>query len=540
MTAKKENDPEQMIAAAGAVAALALFPVVFLATIAWKSPEFVAKNKGTWLKIGIGLTALMVVSFFLFIADMAPWRIAYLNHEYFLGITAGFLVSYAMLAWGVGSGLVFLAAPFVLRPKKKDGDNVIRTADFKDAAQESSEATFRLAQDLFVNSNSVPVAFNLKTEEVVMLDQARRRYHVLALGGTGMGKSNLMMILILHALYHEQPCIIIDPKGDESFISELRKLAARVSPLCLRRLKIFRLSRPDLSPKYNPLRYGTASQIKDKLLEALNWSEQYYQSISSEFLSEFVSAAVHLGFELNLSLVRQALAEETKMKEIIGRLEEKGNQGDEKARTMGERLHSYIGKIKKSDLLGLAAQLSVLDSQDIGPLLSFDPGQEDEIDLREVYNRNLVAYFQLDTLGNADTSRRLGRMIIEDVKSLIRYIYSTTEEGARKFVPFLIDEFGSFATKEFIETLKQARGARVSAHLFTQGLEDLDAVTHEFARQATSNPATIVALRLNDNKTVEEICAAAGTTDTFEQSFQVEQGIMGDVVSPHFLDNSGR
>jgi len=178
-------------------------------------------------------------------------------------------------------------------------------------------------------------------------------------------------------------------------------------------------------------------------------------------------------------------------------------------------------KVKSADLHGLAAQLSILNNPYIGHLMSFEQA-ENEIDLRLALSRNEVIYFQLDTLGNPDTARRLGRIIIEDIKGLASFVYRTIPEERRKFFPIFIDEFGSFASKEFIEVLKQIRGAKFGAHLFAQGLEDLDVVSREFRRQAGSNPITKVAFRLDDSETVDEICSMAGTLNVFEQSYQVQ------------------
>lgn len=535
MSDRKDNSSEQMLAAAAAVTLVAFLVPTAIGVLAWKAPEIVAEYQRRLVQVGLGLIGLCLVGFFLCIGEAAPIHIAALSNELALGFTYEQLVGFLILAWGAGSGLIIALAPFVFRMKKSDGDNLVRMKDFKTILESKRFARIaEKARQIFLNPECVPIGLNLKTLEVIMLNQKRRTHHMLALGGTGMGKSNLMLLLILHALYHEHPCIIIDPKGDEEFISELMKLAESISPLSRRRMKIFRLSKVEQSCRYNPLRHGTVSQLKDKLLEALNWSEQYYQSISSEFLSEFVSAINHLGMELNLAQVRRSAASHAEMMRIINQLKNMALKGDQKANELAQRLGLFIDKIKREDLLGLAAQLSILDTPELGSLFSYAEAS-DEIDLREVYTKNQVVYFQLDTLGNADTSRRLGRMIVEDVKSLVRYIYSEISEPNRKFTPLLIDEFGSFATKEFIETLKQARGAKVSAHLFCQGIEDLEVVSREFARQATSNPGTIVALRLNDKRTVDEVCAAAGTADTFEQSFQIEQGLMGE--SPTGLGN---
>jgi type IV secretory pathway TraG/TraD family ATPase VirD4 len=185
----------------------------------------------------------------------------------------------------------------------------------------------------------------------------------------------------------------------------------------------------------------------------------------------------------------------------------------------------FFSKANQDTLSGLSSQISILNNPTFGGLLSFDSA-ESEIDFRLSRRSAGITYFQLDTLGNGDSARRLGRMIIEDLKSLASEVYRTDAKVLdRPFLPIYIDEFGSFASSGFIEFLKQSRGANFGVHLFCQGLEDLDIVSPEFRRQVISNTLTKVGLRMDDHETVNEICATAGTFDALEQSHQV-QGVL--------------
>jgi conjugal transfer pilus assembly protein TraD len=184
-----------------------------------------------------------------------------------------------------------------------------------------------------------------------------------------------------------------------------------------------------------------------------------------------------------------------------------------------------ISKVKAEDLLGLTAQMSVLINSEIGPLLIPTIADQD-IDLRRALDKREIVFFQLDSLANPDTARRIGRMIIEDIKGLASYVYRNTEESKRQFVPVFLDEFGSFASKEFVDLLKQVRGAKIGMHLFAQGLEDLDAINPAFRRQVASNPLIKIALRLDDPQTVNEFTSMIGTHDAIEESYQKINGVI--------------
>lgn len=410
--------------------------------------------------------------------------------------------------------LVLLAAPLMVLLRKTE--LFIRTKDFR-----VRFGKFRRILNAFDDPKRAPIGIDLKTGKIAYLEEVRRASHVLVLGATGSGKTTLMVNLILHAVRHKLPCLVIDPKGDDSTLRLIERLGRRLAPDFGCRLKVFRMSRPAESAFYNPLKHGNAIQLKDRILEALNWSEQYYQSIAGDFLTIFTACVEKLGTGLTLETVSRVLGEKREQTDILKKLKTQIKPGDAQGEELYRRMAYLLEKVKAEDLLGLQAQLSILNSPSIGPLLSFS-SKENEIDLREVLRSNQIAYFQLDTLGNPDTARRLGRMIVEDVKSLASEVYHSAAGVEPKFFPVFIDEFGSFASKEFIEVLKQIRGAKFGAHLFTQGLEDLDVVSPEFRRQASSNPITKIGFRLDDNETVNELCSMAGTAETTEQSFQVE------------------
>ncbi|MGK5085089.1 DUF87 domain-containing protein, partial [Bdellovibrionota bacterium FG-1] len=310
--------------------------------------------------------------------------------------------------WWCGSGLVFLGAPLMLLVKKSRPS--LRTDDFSVRIR-----NFSKIQKAFQNPKQAPIGIDLKTGKIVFLDEQRRASHVLVLGATGSGKTTLMVNLIFHAIRHGLPCLIIDPKGEDSTLKMIQELGRGLSPEFDSRLKVFRMSRPETSCYYNPLKHGNAIQLKDRILEALNWSEQYYQSMAGDFLTIFTACVEKIGAGLTLEMVSRVLGEKREQTEILKKLKAEIKSGDTKGEELYRRMATLLEKVKAEDLLGLQAQLSILNSPSIGHLLSFS-GQQDEIDLREVLRLNQIAYFQLDTLGNPDTARRLGRMIVEDLK----------------------------------------------------------------------------------------------------------------------------
>lgn len=319
---------------------------------------------------------------------------------------------------------------------------------------------------------------------------------------------------------------MIDPKGESSSLELIRSFGNSWSEDFEKRLQVFSISAPVISAKYNPLKHGNANQLKDRMMEAFVWSEPYYQNVSASFLTAFTACTEFLGIPLSLEVVSKILLSKEERAAILKQLQMKFDSGNQRALDLFHLISPFFSKSKEEELSGLGAQISILNNPTFGHLLSFQKN-ENEIDLRHIRKSGGIAYFQLDTLGNADSARRLGRMIVEDLKSMSSEVYKNEpNESERIFFPIFIDEFGSFASREFIEFLKQSRGAKFGIHAFCQGLEDMDVVSSEFRRQVISNTMTKIGLRMDDHETVDEFCATAGTFDTLKQSYQVSGELM--------------
>lgn len=520
----RDVNPDDVIRGAAGIAIVGagtmLGPALLLGLWGWKNPQRVRQiGPWRWVRIGLAMVFVALALWLLLFSSEALLKSKALQEPVFakwpsVGIRWINLGRVFTLGWLLCGGIASALLPALAYLKRPH--EFIRSEDFQVRIR-----NFRKIRQVFEDSSNVPIGVDVRTGSVVTLSEQRRSSHVIVLGATGSGKTILLCNQVLHAIRHGLPCLVIDPKGEDSTLQMIRSIGEKLAQDFEARLKVFRMSNPAASCSYNPLKHGTANQLKDRILEALNWSEQYYQSIAGDFLTVFTACYEKLGAQLTLDTVSRVLGEKREQHDVLRRLKDQMKEGDGRSEELFRRLSVLLEKMKAEDLMGLQAQLSILNNPTIGHKLSFSSAV-DEIDLREVLRQGQIAYFQLDTLGNPDTARRLGRMIVEDIKGLASEVYRTVPEDQRRFFPIFIDEFGSFASREFIEVLKQIRGARFATHLFTQGLEDLDAVSKEFRRQAGSNPITKIGFRLDDNETVNEVCSMAGTVETTEQSYQIE------------------
>src|SRR5262245_61304144 len=120
-----------------------------------------------------------------------------------------------MLGWWAGSGLVLIGAPAILFFRKPD--DVVRTEDYSVKVRH-----FKAIARVFNDASSAPIGVDVRTGNVLSLSEQKRCSHVIVLGATGSGKTTLLSDLVLHAAKHGQPCLVIDPKGEDSTLEAIR------------------------------------------------------------------------------------------------------------------------------------------------------------------------------------------------------------------------------------------------------------------------------------------------------------------------------
>ena len=123
--------------------------------------------------------------------------------------------------------------------------------------------------------------------------------------------------------------------------------------------------------------------------------------------------------------------------------------------------------------------------------------------------------------GYGEISRQIGRMILQDLKVLSNQIQCGQMPLSYNFCACFIDEFGSFATKDFADFLKMARSSRIGIHLFCQGLSDLSRLGSGFKNQIVGNTANKIIFRQDVGNDAEEWALMAGTFSSKKTTYQV-------------------
>ena len=411
--------------------------------------------------------------------------------------------------------LVFLFRHWFLTLNLKNPKTQKQQIKTEDLKKESFN--FSSLSSLMEDKKSAPIGISLISKKPVLLDVKSRCQHTIVSGATGQGKTTLLKTLLSHSLKHHHPVIIIDPKGEKEDILEIKRKARFYGRE--KDIYLFSLSFPEESFSYNPLLSGTAEQIKARLMDGLKFEEEYYKAQASLFLSGVLSAIKFLNLPVSFSLLDKYLNSKNAIQSLRESIFSKEQTEFTQELVL---LLEQIQDIPQKDLAGLKAQISSINCLEFRKILSPSNFHRDHFfSFENILRDKKVAYFQMNVNGYGETSRQVGRMIIQDLKVLSNQIQAGQKKFSYDFCGCFIDEFGSFATRDFSDFLKMARSSKIGIHLFCQGLSDLSQLSPDFKNQIIGNTTNKIIFRQDIGDDAEEWAKIAGTFSSHRKSYQI-------------------
>lgn len=477
------------------------------------------------------------------------------------------------------------------------------------------------SKDTFIGYSEFKERVELKGDEF--------NYHMLAVGGTGTGKTTLLASVMEGALNNDKPIIFVDGKGEYAAMQEFKKFCEAYGK------KVYMFSEVD-SYTYNPIKHGTPTEIRDKIMNLFEWSEPYYKNFSSRYLQLVVKLLDETGTKRELQNVYKLTGLEVfkffqsfeKTKEIeveveVERVEEipedqpeentDSSQEEDQLASLGliqepeqkakqpeisqeeDQLASLFGSVpnqeedqslfgsmppeaeetpeetpkkrekaavktkkKKSEkkktrkvkvmelqkqtvkylddnlqelkdifvsiladeeaercLTGLKNQLGELLESDLGHLFV---SSNKEIDLRQITDEGNVVIFSISGSRYRDYIKKLGKIIILDVNSLVAYRQAT---GKKKTLT-IYDEFSAYGNGEIVDIVNKSRSAGFECIISTQSLADIDAVEPFLTNRIISNCGILATGRV-EAEDAEKLASQFGTFEDQEITSQVEK-----------------
>jgi type IV secretory pathway TraG/TraD family ATPase VirD4 len=402
-------------------------------------------------------------------------------------------------------------------------------------------------------------------KERVSLESKELNYHMLATGGTGTGKTTLIASLMEAALQQDKPIIFVDGKGERKSMLEFKSLCEAYGR------NVFLFSEMD-DLTYNPIKNGTPTETRDKLMSLFQFSSEgdgaYYTDIASRYLQLIIKLIdeAHVPRDIktiakltNPKYMNQFFKEHSSVEEIEEEfeVEEEVVIQKEKQASLDDDLSDFITSsepqtetvkknVKKKRTRsvttlqeGMKRIKRILDDEfpeeivegcltrlkmQLGELLESDLGHlfiesENGIDLQKITDHNDVVIFSISGSRYADYIRKIGKMIILDVNSLVAY----RQAKGRKSIFGIYDEFSAYGDRRIVDIVNKSRSAGFECIISTQTLSDIDAVDPIMTEQIISNCNVIATGRVNSSKDAERIAQVFGTFSDREITQQIEK-----------------
>jgi conjugal transfer pilus assembly protein TraD len=348
------------------------------------------------------------------------------------------------------------------------------------------------------------------------LTEGQLNHHVHIVGASGFGKTVLLMHLIQQRIQQNKGLLFIDLKCDRETILKISQFAAQANRL--EDLEIFSMSDQKLSHPYNLLNGGSPTQLRDRIMCSLNWSEEYYKNQASSFLLKLMIVFCYLRDIKNLRFHIGDVLEATNSTSKIIELTKLIPENESKLRAHAQSVKSFLdSKEHFNSLQGLRTQLESLVYSDFGSLVSSD---NEYINLFESYQKSKITVLLLDSRRYGETAKTLGRFILQDLKSVSAKVDSELSIEQRKPFSVIIDEFADLATEDFIGFLDRARSSKMSVVVAHQEICDLQRISPEFAGRLMGNTSTLYAFLQKRPESAEIISGIAGTRKVKSETIQ--------------------
>ena len=353
----------------------------------------------------------------------------------------------------------------------------------------------------------VLLGLNRETGRQVVLTDAELNQHCLVFGTTGSGKTTTIMNVVESAVSRAIPLIFVDGKGAPDLAGKIKTLADRYG----RPFYLFAMRGE--SWHYNPLVQGGITELKDKLINLTEWTEEHYKKMAERYLQLVFRGLAAAGEKVDLVSVADYLDPDNLA--VLARGIE-----DEEER---ERIMNALDSFKDLDIKGLAARVAVMTESEIGHLFREKPGHT--INLVRAIEENAVVVFLLDSLSYPEYSRLLGRLVVTDLKGVAARQYA----DGRKKIYTVFDEFNVFASHAVVDLVNKTRTFGFHTLIGTQSPSDLEnAGGPALVEQLVENCNTYIIHRQNSAVNAEKLAAVIGTSDSYELTYQIqERAILG-------------
>lgn len=337
-------------------------------------------------------------------------------------------------------------------------------------------------------------------------------HHVLVLGSSGSGKTQLLLSLLAQQIQRGGGCLMIDAKVDRGAllsILALCKAADRVDDL-----RILWPPNAAVSHTWNPLMRGKLPEVLSRVMAlwgtGLRGEADFWRGQAHTALHAVLGAMKNINKHVTFNDLYIALTSA----EALLWLERNCSAATEAHSALASFLANFRnakGQLNvdymKRMVGGVPQYLSAYAWGELGSIMN---ATSPTLDVLEALKTGQIVYVALPILAETETATAMARMLIADLKQAVGALQ---QDANRPRVPCLVlmDEASAYMNVEGVDRLfEQARSAGVglvAAAQVVSGFAQIDKSRQDFI---FGNTATKVIMRLGDFNSAETMAKTVG------------------------------
>lgn len=371
--------------------------------------------------------------------------------------------------------------------------------------------------------------------ERITQSKAEGAAHTLVVGASGTGKTTTLMVGARDMIKRGEALVFVDMKGSSDIPEVLEEYCQRYG----RRFIHWTMQNPDkkyigpsrLGPAYyDPLRRGDATRRADLLISLRDWTEEHFKVQTKAYLQKVLNVAIASPDpDDRLDSLKETilLLDTNYLKKRCLPL-----VGNPKYTAVLDAVNDEIDGTQDRDAKALLKttknHFTLLRNSTPGHWLRKDPTGKQDINLFDVAHAGDVVLFTIDSLNYEDTSRNIGNLIIQDIKTVAGELMVSKSDQPMNVI---IDEFSAIGSDSISNLLARCREANVPVTLSTQSLGDLREVGEAFLDKLTGIVGSFMLHRANSAKDAEIYAGFSGKGKkySYRESVEHSSGFFGGI-----------